>query len=330
MTKNLKEKFLLTFDVLKENFDYPEDIEVEENKIICINTKDSNCLIGSPIECEHCGECKPEELITEKVDLYISNYEYAFYINFGRESQIPEKLWLFNVKDADDVKNVLLTINDQLTSYTKYKIEVYDKVEELETYAKNFFWELTKFFNIADETNQNYKNISEHLPLIFKFNTKINVVQDSTKHRYDFETGGEVWGDNDALLQPMFVYNIDRPIEELQMTVRHEMIHSFLHMVQLNHADNSAAFWIIATHFDAHPYVNLEGEALELFEAWDNLCKNSENEPVKRFVTIAAINSRNVDGFKKVICGVCDRVIEQNGNSVNNTNFVHLSDCKAS
>lgn len=118
------------------------------------------------------------------------------------------------------------------------------------------------FWNLLKNTFWVSASSLEHLPIVFIHpSTEIanKYIAGVTNVHLNTRT-------NTASMCPVIYLHNNRNIEDIQQTIRHEIIHYFLWTNYINHDDGDALFHILCNLFDAGAYVALSAEKQLLYD----------------------------------------------------------------
>jgi hypothetical protein len=157
-----------------------------------------------------------------------------------------------------------------LNEEEKVELATYRKIKELQKYAEGFFKQLKS--EMFCEINPNI------LPIYFELMPK-NSIDEILKTNK--RTAGDVLVNKKNKKQVnVIIYDVGWvDIEKLKQSVRHEICHYALYISNFNYDDNNykddtAAFWALASYYDADPYEELVGLQKDLFNKYQFIVDN--------------------------------------------------------
>lgn len=285
---------------MQTQFDDSEFVAISENEYVYICERQEPKDVSLYCQCGECGLCDRKEVERERIDIVVTDYDAYFYINFGRVSAISEQEGFYNIRNRKDLQEVFNKVVNKFTYWQQYKVDIFDKWSELEEYSKEFWNQLVNYIFSTKQNTVRIKQLDKNLPIVYKLDRNIkendNTITEICGYCADIQ---------DDISSPIQINNLEkRDIDNLKITVRHEEIHHLLKLMNINNSDDSAQFWILATVFDAHPYVALKDEDLRLFDLWQEYYAQVEDR-LKQLITALAIVSGNAEEFYKKIECVC-------------------------
>ncbi|MDF2906044.1 MAG: hypothetical protein K0R34_1365 [Herbinix sp.] len=272
----LKEETKMVLEVLIEGKRDSDEYEIEMDKTVSFCNREEEgdgFIFECRGECEDCrkdktGRCKYK--IDEKFGLVLSNYaEWKFYyINFNQKAK--NYTGFYTINNQKQVYSVVTELKKDMFYYEQYCTDMQTKMNELNFYA-------IKFANKITEELSGVKNPFDDKSL------NIIYYPDFKEDDINNETVTGITTGNYAK-NCIRIYGLDeRDLDDLKQTVRHELIHYILDLLKLNNNDDSAIFWILAEHYDAHPYKELKKEEeqdiydkyhcmLDFYKNWTEVC----------------------------------------------------------
>ena len=104
-----------------------------------------------------------------------------------------------------------------------------------------------------------------------------------TDKKHDCDTGG--YYSHSADMISIYFLDPDK-IEKAEQTVRHEVLHMFLHDAGLPDWDDSFLFWFFAEVYDAHPYAELNETNQRALDAFRKVYGDNGKEAIDIFLTM--------------------------------------------
>jgi hypothetical protein len=146
------------------------------------------------------------------------------------------------------------------------ELATYRKIKELQKYAEDFFKQLR----------------DEMLPDIYLEILPIHFHTEDKYFQEGLKSGRFRKGDFDVYKKQAIIniYDVElASMEILKIFIRHELCHYALYISDFNYADNNykdntAAFWALASCYDANPYEELIGLQKDLFNKYQFIIKN--------------------------------------------------------
>jgi len=277
---NIKETFIKNLEFISR---HEEDFKIVRDKVVnvCKNPK---------IEEEYCdGICqKCIHNSREKVDLLVidsydgSEHHYRFK---GSKNNINNGT---NITTQKAMYRELKYFDDNLIGQeAKEDLEYYEKIKELNEYANEFFKKICKdcFINL----NSSILPIRFHM---FAINFKDILKED--------QLGGQfLQQGNQNVVDIYHCYN--RNIEEIQSTIRHEILHYSLSMKNYDCGDESAVFWALCKIYDAGAYKEMNNEQQKIYDLFWKY-KNEEKHELNFIVRLAgSLDKETVELRNKLI-----------------------------
>ncbi len=239
---------LITEPLKKDEYDL-YDMEVDSIRDICELTGE-DVTYGDCFDCEHCGDCPYKKHV--KVD--VSFWDYAdFQRNYIFAKKTPVNKGICCINNRKQLISEMSNFKKEIEIYKDYYAEFGEKYSDFMEYAKDFGEELRKEYSF-------FENIStDILPIVFH----VDFAKDS-EGKVDYATKGDFV--NKGKQNVINTYYCMDDIERTKQNIRHELLHYFLYMSDMKHADDDAIFHYLCSIYDAHAYKEMGEEEQAIYD----------------------------------------------------------------
>jgi len=244
---------------------YPMEIDV--SMYICPATGDDVTYSG----CEYCGttrdECPYCQKLTVDVAFWDDDKDIQKKYIFGRCQPVNPIEGVCYIRNRKQLKREMQKLKDELDASEKWHSEFGRKYIEYMDYAREFAERIKADFQFGNGISLFESVNTEILPIVF----------------HEGYSPNQNWGDTNIILgdftscgkQNMInIYHCLDDESSVKQRIRHELIHYFLSMADMQYKDETAIFHIMCEIYDAAPYKEMPENELKLY---DKICKVLEN-----------------------------------------------------
>lgn len=248
--------FKLIFKGLSHYEDY--DIEEETGIFLCPDKNYNDTESLSYVcyeECHKKGFCNKEYV---KVDLSIFVPYWAgdedcgsIYINFNKKPVKEQyKNAIYYINNRKQLIKLMCNLKQRAESIKNAYAEYAEKIIELRKYGEDFFLQVQKDYPV-------FADIEVDLPIVFA-----DFYKDEYS-RFKYDIGGNFCVKDIQVI--IHIYDCWRELEELKITIRHEIIHYLLFRIGINNSDTAGIFHYFCNKYDAHAYKKMPDKEQKIY-----------------------------------------------------------------
>lgn len=281
---SLKQECIDMFELIFKRLPDYEDYQIEENDIVYLcpdnKYKDVETLLYDCYEdCPMKDSCDKEFV---RIDLSVFVPWWAgdedggcIYINFKKKPlKVQYRNTIHYINSRKQLIELMYEVKQRVDETKNAYAEYAEKVIELREYGQEFLLQVQNDYPV-------FKDIKCDLPIIFS-----DFAKDKNGHN-KYDTGGDFIV-QDAQMN-IRVYDCWRDLDELKMTVRHEVLHYLLFRIGVNNGDTGGIFHYFCNKYDAHAYKEMSEDEQEIYKMLINDSEKNVSdvlEKIKRKVIL--------------------------------------------